>query len=214
VGGVLVLGAGGHAKVVADILLGQGIAVAGFLDDDPATWGQTRLGLPVLGSVDSFGLHSPEGLVPGIGSNHARQALVARLGPAAYELWRNAIHPRATVAASARLGRGVVIAAGAVVNPDTEVEDHAIINTGAVVDHDCTIGEYAHVAPGARLAGGVRVGEGALVGIGASIVPQRSVGAWAVVGAGAAVVSDIPDGVTAVGVPARWKELRNQKSEF
>ena len=201
---MLVLGAGGHGKVVADILLCRGLAVRGFLDDDPAIWGATRLGLPVLGAIESYAGYAPDGLVMGIGANHIRRQVAERLGAAATPLWRNAIHPQATVAASARLGRGVMIAAGAVVNPDSALGDHVIINTGATVDHDCTLGAYVHLAPGGHLAGGVRIGAGTLIGVGASVAPQRSVGEWATVGAGAVVVRDIPDRVIAKGVPARW----------
>jgi sugar O-acyltransferase (sialic acid O-acetyltransferase NeuD family) len=204
VSGLLVLGAGGHGKVVADILLCQGIPVRGFLDDDPASWGTTRLGLLVLGALDRYREYEPDGLVLGIGTNAIRRALVERLGSPAAALWRTAIHPRATVAASTGLGRGVVIAAGAVVNPDTVLGDHVIVNTGATVDHDCVIADFAHLAPGVHLSGGVRIGAGTLVGVGAAVAPTRAVGAWSVVGAGAVVVRDIPDRVTAKGVPARW----------
>jgi sugar O-acyltransferase (sialic acid O-acetyltransferase NeuD family) len=209
--GLLIVGAGGHAKVVADILLSQGANIIGFLDDDPSTWGGTRLGLPVLGGIDSYAGYSPDGLVMGVGSNMARKQVVERLGGEAGGLWRNAIHPKATVANSVRLGVGIVVAARAVVNPDSVLGDHVIINTGAIVDHDCTIGTYAHIAPGARLAGGVRVGEGTLIGIGASVIPLRALGGWAIVGAGAVVIDDIPDGVTAKGVPARWERASDRK---
>ncbi len=202
--GVLVLGAGGHGKVVADILLCQGIDVLGFLDDDPASWGTTRLGLPVLGAIATYHRFDPTGLALGIGSNAGRQSVVAQLGDATASLWCNAVHPRATVAGSVRLGRGVVVAAGVVVNPDTIVGDHVILNTGCTVDHDCEIGAYSHIAPGSHLAGGVRIGEGAFMGIGSVITPYRSVGEWTTVGAGAAVVTDIPAKVVAKGVPARW----------
>src|SRR4051812_34817220 len=121
--GILVMGAGGHAKVVADILLCQGVAVLGFLDDDVATWGTMRLGLPVLGGIATYADYQPEGLVLGIGSNAARRRLVAQLGPRAQPLWRNAVHPRAIVAASVRLGQGVVVVAGAVINPDSVLGD-------------------------------------------------------------------------------------------
>ena len=204
--GLLIVGAGGHARVVADILLCRGLPVLGYVDDDPASWGSVRLGLPVLGSVEAWAEHAPGGLVMGIGDNAARRAVVGRLGERAGELWRSAVHPDATVAASARLGRGVVIAARAVVNPDALIGDHAIINTGATVDHDCRLGAYCHVAPGANLAGGVEVGEGALIGVGAAVIPYLSVGRWATVGAGAVVVRDVPDGVTATGAPARWRD--------
>lgn len=202
------VGAGGHGKVVADILICQGIAVRGFLDDASATWGSTRLGLPILGPVAAYADYAPDGLALGVGANAIRRQIVTQLDCGAADLWRAAIHPRAVVAASARLGIGAVIMAGAVINPDTVLGDHVIINTGASVDHDCLIGDYVHLAPGVHLSGGVRVGAGTLVGVGGAIAPGRTVGAWTTVGAGAVVVRDIPDGVTAKGVPARWPVTR------
>jgi sugar O-acyltransferase (sialic acid O-acetyltransferase NeuD family) len=202
--GILILGSGGHGKVVADILRSAGCEVAGFLDDAPGHVGMRVLDLPILGTVDGYAAHRPSGLILGIGANHIRQRIAGQLGSAAAQLWCNAIHPRATVAQSARLGRGVVVAAGAVINPDAVIGDHAIINTGATVDHDSIIGDYAHVAPGAHLAGQVTVGAGVLIGVGAAITPSCSIGDWAVVGAGAVVVRDIPASVRAKGVPARW----------
>lgn len=202
--GILIIGAGGHGKVVADILLRQSIAVLGFLDDDPAMWGTFRLGLPVLGAINTFSDYSPEGLVIGIGSNVMRREIVRRLGSLAYDLWQPAVHPEAVIAPSASIGRGTVIAAGAVVNPDTCLGDHVIINTGATVDHDCYIGDFVHIAPGAHMAGSVRISEGALLGIGSVAIPGSAIGEWATVGAGAVVLGNIPGHAIAVGVPARW----------
>lgn len=201
--GLLVLGAGGHAKVVADIILAQGFPLVGFLDDDPQTWGGKRLNYPVLGYIDTYAHYGADALALGIGDNQAREQVVQRLGVGHYFL-HSAVHPSATISAYAWLGQGVVIAARAVINPDSELGHYAILNTGATVDHDCIIGEYAHLAPGTHLAGGVTVGRGALIGVGASVAPGCRIGEWAVIGAGAAVVCDIPDRVTAKGVPARW----------
>jgi len=201
--GVLILGAGGHAKVVADILCCQGTPVMGFLDDDPATWGATRLGFPVLGGIATYRTHMPSGLILGLGDIAARRAVVERLGACARDLWCNAIHPHATVANSVRLGRGVAVMARSVVNPDAILGDHSVVNTGATVDHDCVIEAYAHIGPGAHLAGGIRVGAGTLIGVGANITPCLTVGDGAVVGAGSVVVDDIPAHVTVKGVPAR-----------
>ncbi|MDQ6832120.1 MAG: NeuD/PglB/VioB family sugar acetyltransferase [Chloroflexota bacterium] len=201
--GVLILGAGGHAKVVADILCCQGTPVIGFLDDNPATWGTMRLGLPVLGGIATYRAHMPSGLILGIGDIAARRAVVERLGACVWDLWCNAVHPHATIANSVRLGRGVAVMARAVINPDAILGDHGVVNTGATVDHDCVIEAYAHIGPGAHLAGGIRVGIGAFIGVGANITPWLTVGDGAVVGAGSVVVGNVPCCVTVKGVPAR-----------
>jgi sugar O-acyltransferase (sialic acid O-acetyltransferase NeuD family) len=202
--GVLVLGAGGHGKVVADVMLCAGVPVLGFLDDNPAMWGTSVLGLPVLGAIDTYPDYRPGGLVLGIGANRVRKAIAERLGQTADVPWSTAIHPGATVASSVRIGSGVVIVAGAVVNVDSVLGDHVIVNTAATVDHDCVIGSYAHLAPGTNLAGGVAIGDGTLVGVGAAVIPLVSIGRWTTIGAGAVVTEDIPDDVTAKGIPARW----------
>lgn len=202
--GVLILGAGGHAKVIADILLLQDVTVLGFLDDDPALWGKQFIGLPVLGSIASYADYAPDGLVSAIGSNAVRKRVVSRLGVAVESLWQTVIHPRATVAHSVELGCGLVIAAHAVVNPDSKLGDHVIVNTGATVDHDCIVDSFAHIAPGVHLAGDVKIGEGSLIGIGSQSIPGCHVGAWSVVGAGSTIVTNIPANVTAKGTPARW----------
>lgn len=202
--GILIIGAGGHAKVVADILLSQGVAVQGYLDDEVSLHGEQRLGLPVLGPVETYPDFNPDGLIIGIGSNSVRHAIAGKLGDEAEKLWINAIHPQAVIAPSVQLGVGIVVAAGVVINPDAVIGDHAIINTGATVDHDCVIGRFAHLAPGVNLAGNVQIDDECLIGIGSVAIPGCHIGAKAIVGAGSVVISDIPAGVTAKGVPACW----------
>lgn len=203
---ILVIGAGGHGKVVADAVLVSGMRLIGFLDDDQVRIGQSVLGYSVLGASDRWVDFEPAGLIMGIGSNPIRQQLQERIAVVASADWVKVVHPRAIIASSAQIGRGTFIAAGAVINPDTVVGQHTIINTGATVDHDCIIGDYVHIAPGAHLAGGVWVGDSALIGIGSVVLPGCRIGKNTVIGAGAVVVKDIPEGVVAKGIPARWNE--------
>lgn len=204
--GILILGAGGHAKVIADILIAQEKPVIGFLDDDPSLWNTSCLGLSILGSINTYTGYEPTGLIIGIGQNQVRQTVARQLGQEAERLWVNAVHPSAVIASSVHLGHGIAIMAGAVVNPEATIGDHVIINTGATVDHDCRIGDFSHIAPGAHLAGTVIVGEGSFLGIGSTVIPLCHIGDWTTVGAGAVVVRNIPGGVTAKGVPACWDE--------
>ena len=199
--GVLVIGAGGHAKVVADIFRCCGVEVAGFLDSDPARWNTQFQGLPILGAPDDYADFTPHALTLAIGSNAVRRDLARRLNT--HRLWRNAVHPGAIVSPSARLGQGVMVCPAAVVGVDTRLGDHVIINTSASVDHDCEIGDFVHLAPGVHLAGTVRVSEGAFLGIGSVVIPGVHIGAWATVGAGSVVVCDVPAHSTVYGVPAR-----------
>lgn len=203
---VVIIGAGGHGKVVADILRAAGgTTLVGFLDADPALRGRTVAGLPVLGPVNLLAKlwqQKVRHAVVAIGDNRTRRRYGDVLREHGFEP-AGAVHPSAVVSASATLGRGVVVAAQAAVCAEARVGDFAIVNTGSIVDHECAVGAGAHVAPGARLAGRVTVGEDAFVGIGATVIQCLTVGPAATVGAGAVVVRDVPAGATVVGVPAR-----------
>ncbi len=204
---VLIIGAGGHAQVVADILLcmhqedGDTVPV-GYLDDDPALAGQQLLGLPVLGKLEQRGAIPHDRAIVAIGHNETRRQLFETLRQEGEEFIL-ARHPRATVAASAQVGLGTVICAGVVINAGSVVGTNCILNTGCTVDHHNYIGDHAHIAPGVHLGGDVLIGEGTLVGIGATVLPQRRVGNWCIVSAGAVVHRDLDNGVVAAGMPAR-----------
>lgn len=202
---IWLIGAGGHAKVVIDTLRASRAGeVAGILDDDRCKWGGGILGIPIVGdaSPGTVARLGVERAIVAIGSNRIRDEVSRRLSGRIE--WETAVHPSAYLATGVRLREGAVVFAGAVIQPDTDIGPHAIINTASSIDHDCVIGPCAHIGPGVRLAGGVHVGPGVLMGIASCVIPGRSVGAWATVGAGSVVVRDIPPGVTARGVPARY----------
>lgn len=207
--GIFIIGAGGHGKVVADILraAGQpaGGPVVGFIDADPSRTGQTVAGLPVLGPPNRLEHlardYNAGRAVVAIGDNRARVELAAEIQRAGLEL-ASAIHPSANLAGDATLGRGVVVCLGASVGAEASVGDLCIINTNASVDHECLLHRGVHIAPGTAIAGRVEIGEEAFVGIGASVIQCRKIGPRATVGAGAVVIRDVPADATVVGTPA------------
>lgn len=193
--GIVVIGAGGHAKVLISTLTARGFSIAAVLDDDDTKWGMDAQGTRVSRIERERGGRG----VIGIGDNAQRRDMARALNLE----WQTVVHPSAFVHSSAKLGRGTVVFAGAVVQPDAVIGDHVIVNTGATIDHDCTIGDYAHLAPGVHLSGSVHVDEGAFLGIGSVVIPGVKIGRWSTLGAGAVATRDLADGVTAVGVPAR-----------
>lgn len=200
--GVVVLGAGGHAKVVVSTLRAAGVPVAALYDDDRERWGSEVLGVPVRGPIAAAVEDEYRRAVIGLGDNRDRHRLAGEPDLAELE-WLSVVHPSAWIDPSVRLGAGTVVFAGAVVQPDCQLGDHVIVNTAASIDHDCRVASFCHVAPGARLAGGVTAEEGVFLGIGSVTIPGLTIGAWAVLGAGSAAVRPVPPGATALGVPAR-----------
>ncbi len=199
---VLIFGAGGHGKVVLDILRNAAVEVAGFLDEDVRKEGATLGGLKILGGWDYLDSHPGSTVALGIGNNRVRARLAAELTGAGH-LLTPAIHRRAIVCDDVLIGPGAVVMPGAVVNTGSTIETGCVVNTGATVDHDCRLAEFSQVWPGAHLAGAVTVGAGSYVGTGAAVIPNVTIGSNVMIGAGAAVVNDLPDDAVAVGVPAR-----------
>lgn len=204
---ILIIGAGGHGIVVADIIkamAGQGAALSirGFLDNDAAIQGKKRLDLPVIGPDTMLPDYPRDLVVVAVGDCRIREKIAARVKKAGNAFF-TAIHPAAVISPSAEIGEGCMICANAVVNTESVIGDHVIINTGATVDHHNTIGSFCHLAPGSHTGGTVTIGRGTFAGIGANILPGISIGKGCVIGAGSVVTRDIEDGKVAAGNPAR-----------
>ncbi len=202
---IILVGAGGHARVLLSTLLQLDRRVIGFVDPNKQLG--ERLGIPHLGTDEAIFEHDPAQvlLVNGVGSV---ASVANRLR--VYEYFRtrgyafaSVIHPSAIIVPGAKLAEGVQVMAGAIIQTGCQVEEDCIINTGAQIDHDCLIRAHAHIAPGAVLSGDVHVGARAHVGAGATVIQRVRIGEDSIVGAGAVVLSDVPASSTVVGVPAR-----------
>ena len=202
---LLIVGAGGHGKVVAEAaeLLGRWDTIE-FADDKFPE-------LTEIGKWPVVSNSSPEDLnnlgfkefVVAIGNNLTRLQVQHRLSAASF-VPVSIIHPSAVISPTVKIGVGSVVFANAVINADAKTGEACIINTSSSIDHDCVLGNAVHISPGAHLAGEVAVGNYSWLGIGSSVIQCLNIGENVVVGAGAAVVSDIPDGFIAKGVPARF----------
>ena len=206
---VLGLGAGGHAKVVIEILQACGnYELVGLLDPKEDLHGQEVLGVPVLGGdslLTTIADRGVECFFVGLGStgDASSRRRLFELGISSGLRPVSAIHPLATVSPSACIGEGNTIMAGAIVNAGVVTGRNVLINTGAIVEHDCNLDDDVHVATGACLAGGVHAEAGSHIGIGAVVKEYITVGQEAIVGAGAVVVKDVPANKVVAGVPAR-----------
>ena len=185
-------GASGHAKVIIDILKANGLDVECLFDDNKAI--NSLSGKTVRHDYQGEGP-----VIFSIGSNKVRKLLD--------EKWQadyaTAIHPSAIISPTATVDKGSVVMQGAVIQTEATIGKHCIINTGATIDHECRIGDYVHVSPNATICGDSEVGEGTWIGAGSTVIQCVKIGKWCVVGAGSVVIHDLPDGVLAVGNPAR-----------
>jgi UDP-perosamine 4-acetyltransferase len=207
---IIILGAGGHARVLADTLMLLKTPVLGCVAPE-RPW-KPISGVDYLGDDSVIGGYQTGdvALVNGVGSvgnPAARRSLFMRLLDAGYA-FSSVIHPSTILGSDVELSEGVQLMAGVIIQAGCAIGKNVIVNTGARIDHDCEIGDDAHIAPGAVLSGNVKVGDRSHIGTGASVRQGVRVGADVVIGVGASVVSDIPAGALAVGVPARC--IRNR----
>ena len=203
---ILILGAGGHGEVVAEILSLRGQAgnksepLLSFLDDDPALLGAHKMGHPVLGALSDVAQIDHDFTIVAIGNNRVRADVLGRLLKDR-RLLTNAIHLSAEISPSTQLGAGVVICARSVVGTAVRIGDGVILDLASTVSHHVSVGDYAHLCPGVTVAGGTRIGAGTMVGTGATVLPGISIGDWVVVGAGAVVTRDVQTASPLLGCP-------------
>jgi UDP-perosamine 4-acetyltransferase len=194
---LLVVGAGGHAKVVLDAARAAGFDIAGVVGTRSDK--KEVAGHPVTLDANSV---RADGFIVAIGDNRARARVFGEyVGMGLRPI--TVIHPSTTLAETVSVGAGTFVAAGVVVNSDAVIGDNAILNTSCVVEHDVVVGDHALIGPNSSLCGAVRIGDGVLVGAGCTARPMISIGSWAVCGAGSVVVSDVPPATVCFGVPAR-----------
>lgn len=204
--GLLILGAGGHGKVVAEAALAMGkwpnIA---FLDDRSDL--KEVMGVPIIGSLNSFSKfrESYEYAFVAIGNNTIRTRWFSDVHSSGFTI-PVIIHSSAVVSYSSYIGAGTVIMAGSVIQANTQIKNYCIINTSSSVDHDCEIEEGVHLSPGVHIGGEVSIGSYSWIGIGASIINRISIGSNSIIAAGAIVTRDVPSDVMVAGVPAVFKK--------
>ncbi|TQR32179.1 acetyltransferase [Lysinibacillus sphaericus] len=201
---IIIIGNGGHASVLTEILLAQKQTITGFT---APTIEENDFDLTYLGSDEVIEDHNPSDieLVLAIGAvkpSPLREKIFNAFTQKKYH-FKSVIHPSAIIAPSVQLGQGVQIMAGTIIQTNTTVADNSIINTGALIDHDCQIGSHIHIAPGTKISGSVHIQKGTHVGTGATIIQGIHIGSNCLIGAGAVVVNNIANGIKAVGVPAK-----------
>lgn len=201
---IILLGAGGHAAVILDILkaqiaCGEQIHIKGLLDDSDKL---TCMGYPVLGPISKINQYMDEKtyFIIAIGANQVRQQLATLLPD---DKFYTVIHPSAILGSGVSVGSGSVVMPNVTINANSQIGRHVIVNTGAIVEHDNVIEDYVHLSPRATLCGGVTVGQMTHVGAGATVIQGKVIGKNSIIGAGATVITNIPDEVVAVGTPAK-----------
>ncbi|MDM8177227.1 acetyltransferase [Olivibacter sp. LS-1] len=196
---VYLIGASGHAKVIAEVLLEDDKYIKGIFEKNEAIlrlWDYRVLPQPEAGTWPRDAPY-----VIAVGSNRIRKYVAETFQN---ELtFSKAIHPRSIISNRVSIGEGTVVMAGVTINTETLVGKHVILNTNCSVDHECVLADYVHISPGVSLAGDVQVGEGTHIGIGASVIQGVRIGKWCTIGAGAVVIRDVPDYAVVVGSPGR-----------
>lgn len=197
---LVIIGAGGHGKVIADMAKLNGYEEIMFLDDDT---NKTMCGLyPIVGTSQDINQYKNDDVVVGIGNNVIRRKITSQLLKEHYNVV-TLIHPTAVIDETVQIGKGSIVMANVVINADTIIGVGCIINTSSSVDHDCIIHDFVHVCPGSHIAGSVIIGDNTWIGVGSSIINNLTITNDCMIGAGCVIVKELLESGTYVGVPAR-----------
>ena len=210
---IVIIGQGGHSKVIEDIILSyKENQIVGYLDDKYSTFTVFN-GLytgPITAAQQLIHFHKDIKFIIAIGNNAIRKSVTEKLD-LPDEYYATLVHKTAVISSSVIIHIGTVIMANAVINAGSKIGQHTIINTASVIEHDNSIGAFVHISPNATLTGGVRVEEGVHIGAGATIIPNTLVEEWSVIGAGATVINTVLPHTTSVGVPAKVRIKEGDK---
>lgn len=190
-------GAGGHAKVIIDILRSENKSIGDIYDDNPNV--KQIFDIPVKNSKKEI-IKGP--LIISIGSNYLRKTLAKRL----ICPFEKALSPYSLISSTACINIGSVVMPGVIIQAEVRIGKHCIINSGSVIEHECIINDFVHISPNSTICGNVTIGEGSWIGAGSIIIPGIKIGKWTIIGAGSVVIKDIPDNVKAYGNPCKIKE--------
>ncbi|MBT2616205.1 MULTISPECIES: acetyltransferase [unclassified Bacillus (in: firmicutes)] len=206
---IVLVGEGGHSKVIKDMIdIAEGNELIGYLDDkyDRTIVKEHLFFAPLSIVSDLLEQFKDIKFIVAIGNNHIRKKVVEELNiPDSYYV--SVIHPSSIISPSIKIGVGTVVMPSTVINADAKIGRHSIINTASVIEHDSEIGDFVHISPHATLTGAVKVDEGTHVGAGSTLIPNVNIGEWSVIGAGATVINNIQSHSLAVGTPAKMKKI-------
>lgn len=211
----VIIGAGGQARIIVDIFQKNQQNLLGYISSEEK--GTIINGYPVLCSIEELinenNILKVEAAIISIGDNIMREKIVESLSKLNIK-FVNAIHPKAVVSEKAKIGRGVLINAQAIIQTHSIIKDHCNIGTGAIVEHDCYLNNYVNIAPNVTLCGNVHVGELSVIGPSATVLEKTSIGRKTIIGAGAVLLDDVGDEGVFMGIPAKFTRVRNQEQSY
>ena len=201
---LIIIGSGGHARVVIDTAEQSGFNILGIIDINYKNNDEKIIGYNVIGNFTALSKFVPNktSVIIALGDSKLRSKFFYICLEHGYNL-PSIIHPTSIISKHVNIGKSVFINAGVIINSEVYIGDDCIINTGAIIDHECNIGKHCHIGPGVKVAGRVRIGEHTFVGIGSTIIDKITIGNNVMIGAGSVIIRDIESDSTVVGIPGK-----------